>query len=131
MTAHEKDRDLQTRIERRCHVVISLADARALRRAALTLQRWHEGQCGADCWCIERDEQTQKPYRAHYPDSGPSWREPIADREAGALRTVADVCSRHGLSYYQQTDPRGCALYVSVEPLTDQNYSGVGVGCDI
>jgi len=36
--------------------------------------------------------------------------------------------ARLNLYYYNQTDPRGCALYVSNEPLTDTNYpNGVAI----
>ena len=50
------------------------------------------------------------------------------DREAGALRRVAAACKALGLSWYHQTDPRGCALYVDGKPLTHQNYPH-GVAC--
>lgn len=52
----------------------------------------------------------------------------IPDREAGALRRVAAVCAALGCHYYHQTDPRGCALYVSRDKLNDADYTrGVGV----
>lgn len=35
-----------------------------------------------------------------------------ADREAGALRRVKVLCDRHGVTFYHQGDPRGCALYI-------------------
>jgi hypothetical protein len=53
----------------------------------------------------------------------------IPDREAGALRRVAEACKAAGLHYYHQTDPRGCALYVAAEPLNAQNYSSRGIPC--
>ena len=114
---------------------ISLAfdDANTLRRAELTLQRWAEQECGDgndyQSWAIERDEQTQKPFMVYYrfTEKNPR-RVRIADREAGALRRVADVCKRNALHFFHQTDPRGCMLYVSNEPLTDTAYTN-GVSC--
>ena len=113
-----------------------------LRRAEKTLHRWAERECGdsnAFCsWMIERDEQTGVPYMVR--DSYNSYqcggtvrpntiKTRIPDRENGALRRVAAICKEHGLHYYHQTDPRGCALYVAREPLTDQNYFSAGVAC--
>lgn len=107
---------------------ISTADANVLRRAQLTLHRWAELECGDGNGCIERDDATGKPfyYRANHSyldPHDPRARYRIADREAGALRRVAEVCKRNGLHFYHQTDPRGCALYVSREPLTDSDYN--------
>ncbi len=64
-----------------------------------------------------------------YPHTGNMRRYAIADRERGALKRVGAICARLGASFYHQTDPRGCALYVSAEPLSDQNYSSRGVAC--
>lgn len=106
---------------------ISTADANTLRRAQLTLHRWAELECGDGndyaSWAIERDDESGKPYMCRYPHQGKMSRYAVADREAGALRRVRAVCERNGLHFYHQTDPRGCALYVSREPLTDQNYN--------
>lgn len=48
-----------------------------LRRISMTLHRWHEMECGDDNGCIEREEQTNKPYwlnsrtmKRHVPDGG-------------------------------------------------------------
>lgn len=113
-------------------IAASFEQAETLRRAQMTLHRWAELECGDGnnyaSWAIERDETTGKPYMGHYPHSGPSSRRPIADREAGALKRVARVCKELGAHYYHQTDPRGCALYVSKEPLTDSDYNrGVAI----
>lgn len=132
---------------------ISVADANILRRAQLTLHRWAELECGDGnayaSWCIVRgrkwggsfdgpapSDQAKKNGQGFvYDDNGEPFierhlhsenfarYEPIADREKGALRRIGEVCSRLGLHYYHQTDPRGCALYVSREPLTDSDYN--------
>lgn len=112
---------------------LSHEDAQTLRRAEITLHRWAEQECGDGngyaSWVIGRDEDTGRPYReVHRYSDGKVTREAVADREAGALKRVAATCERLGLYWYHQTDPRGCALYVDVEPMTDSNYSN-GVAC--
>ncbi len=113
---------------------ITSAAAGTLRRAQLTLRRWAELECGTYTGHIERegDDGNGRPY--FVPDwrgrgPGGAVRRPIPDRERGALARVAAVCKAAGLHWYHQTDPRGCALYVSAEPLTDQNYSQRGIPC--
>jgi hypothetical protein len=113
-------------------ISLSFDEANTLRRAQLTLHRWAELECGDGndyaSWSIERDEATGKPFFCRYPHDGKMYRTRIADREAGALKRVKAICGAHGLHFYHQTDPRGCALYVSNEPLLDHNYTR-GVAC--
>lgn len=129
----DKDYALHSRFLAR-GLAIPAEDARTLRRAELTLQRWAEQECGDGndymSWAIERDEATGKPFMARYPHNGKPSRYSIADREAGALRRVAALCQRLGLSFYHQTDPRGAMLYVSNTPLTDTTYTQ-GVSCHV
>jgi hypothetical protein len=107
-------------------ISLSYDDANTLRRAALTLQRWAEGECGSSGkfadWAIQRDDDG-KPWRYIYPHRGPNVRYSIPDRERGALRRVAAICERLGLHYYHQGDPRGCSLYIDAEPIPDNNYT--------
>lgn len=131
MRATDKDYRILHNIARVCPAATA-EDAAILRRAERTLQRWGEEECGNsnDCcsWCITRDEEAGKPYREIHPNQGKSRREPVADREAGALKRVAAVCSRLGLHFYHQSDPRGCALYISCEPMDGSNYNrGIAV----
>lgn len=96
---------------------ISPDDARTLRRISMTLHRWYELECGDGndyaSWAIERDEKTGKPYLVTHPHTGESHRAPIPDKEKGALRRLAEIIGRYeGFAAYQQTDPRGCALYI-------------------
>jgi len=102
---------------------LSVSEADTLRLAEKTLHRWHELECGDSneyaSWGIERDETTGKPYMvrhaypSRYSPKGLTSRYRIADRETGALKRVNAVIGAHpGLWYYQQGDPRGCAIYV-------------------
>ena len=130
MSARQDTNELMYKIQRRIGISLNFDDANTLRRAEIALGRWGEQECGdGSNWYIQRDETTGIPYR-HY--CGDSPREPrpyrIADREAGALRRIAEVCKRNGLHYFHQTDPRGCSLYVSNEPLTNTEYTR-GVAC--
>jgi len=85
-------------------------EAQALVKIERTLHRWSERECGDDHGCIERDEVTNKPiWRSSHTDR--TWS--IPDREKGALKRLDAIMARHPkLSYYYQTDPRGCALYI-------------------
>ena len=131
-SAYTKNAELAAILANRTGVNVSLSDAETLRRAELTLCRWAELECGDGdnykSWAIERDEKTDKPYMVTYPHDGKARRRAIPDREKGALRRVAQLCAELGLHYFHQTDPRGCSLYVSNEPLTDTDYSR-GVAC--
>lgn len=75
-----------------------------------------------------RHVATGKPFNVYH-GPGKSRRYRIPDLESGALRRVAAICDNLGLHWYHQTDPRGCALYIATEPLSDQNYSTRGVPC--
>ncbi len=101
--------EMLTRLER---LGVTPDDAAALRRISMTLQRWHELECGTENGAIERYEPTGRP---HWYDalSGKLSRRPIPDREAGALRRLKTIMARYpSLSYYVQGDPRGAALYI-------------------
>ena len=118
---------------------ISTDDAFALRRISMTLQRWHELECGDGNGYIERDETTGKPRyincNARYLGANDARRGyVIADREAGALRRLGAIMARYPtLRAYVQGDPRGCALYIlrpDDAPVgqEDSHYSrGIGV----
>jgi len=104
----------------------------SLRRYAAILHRWCEAECGDSgpnySWAIERDEQTQIPYRVVYPHRGESYRTQIRDAERIALAGVERICKAHDLQFFYQTDPRGASLYIAREPLTDSDYTrGVAV----
>src|SRR4249920_3104742 len=134
MTAFEKNHEL-LRLAACRGILLSEAQARTLRRAAVTLRRWAEEECGTSnsmaSYAIERDEATGRPFRTIYPhDAQRPTRYAIPDREKGALDRVQRVCKRLGLHYFHQTDPRGCALYIDSQPLPENNYTR-GIACDI
>jgi hypothetical protein len=145
--ATNKDRELQ-RAAKFGSIALSLADARILRRAELTLHRWDEQQCGwstrgeyGASYALVRDEDGDgKPYLEIHPNTGLKTRwEPVPDRERGAIKRIAAVCAKYAapngspLKYYHQSDPRGSALYISAphhHDLSDSNYSGA-VSCAV
>jgi hypothetical protein len=113
------------RLARQSEVLRSLGftseEAEQLRRISMTLQRWHELECGDGRGCIERDEHTGEPF---WSSPRRDWKERVADREKGALKRLAAILkARNGgarvapgmpeeLTAYIQTDPRGAALYI-------------------
>lgn len=133
MTSNQLDELLMHRL-RAAGINASSIQARILRRAQLTLHRWAEEECGTSnqygSYSLERDEATGQPYRCFYPHNPatPKRRHLIADKEKSALRRVKDICDDLGCHFYHQPDPRGCALYLSSEPLTPSNYTN-GVAC--
>lgn len=104
----------------------------SLRRIEMTLQRWGEAECGDSndhfSTCIERDETTGRPFRVvHYHNELKSRRYPVADREAGALKRLAQIVINRNVRvcnslpdgqspdhvfWYHQTDCRGCNVYL-------------------
>jgi hypothetical protein len=99
-----------------------------LRRDEMALTRWSEAECNGD---IERDENTGRPYRVTRFHSGPELRNVCPDRELSSLKRIAKICEQNSIHFYHQTDPRGCALYLSTEPMESNNYSTKGVAiCD-
>lgn len=107
-------------------IAATLEQAHILRRAQLTLHRWHEQECGdgnGHCsWCIVTDDDG-RTFREIHPNNGKSYRYRIPNRHAGAVRRVAALCAEMGLHHYVQSDPRGCALYVDSAPISDTDYT--------
>lgn len=135
MTATQKNLLLARTIKNRTGVDITHLDAKVLRLAETTLQRWAEQECGTSndkhSVSIERDETTNKPYRVVRPHkNNQTIKTPIQDREASTLKRVQALTASLGLHFYHQTDPRGCTLYVASEPLNDQNYTN-GIACSV
>lgn len=118
---------------------ITPTDALALRRISMTLQRWHELECGDSnnygSWCITRGTKSAPgkvgefvhdddglPYLEHQHygrdirGAGPqdyTTYTLLPDRERGAKRRLAKILTNYPhLTSYIQTDPRGCALHI-------------------
>jgi hypothetical protein len=101
---------------------ISGTDAEALRRVAMTLRNWFEMECGTDrngaSVSIEREGGTDdgKPFQRVQYNSGGRWVDrqyPIADREKGARKRLADTMKRYPeLTAYVQGDCRGASVYI-------------------
>ena len=126
-TTETKDTIIQHRAHLR-GITLTPDQARTLRLAELTLRSWAGRERGdGNGNVIERDE-TGIPCHVHYSASG-STRVRIADRETAAWKRVCQVVKEIGIHAYHQTDPRGCALYISPEPMTQTNYSSIGIPC--
>lgn len=82
----------------------------ALRQCSKTLHLWAEKECNGD---IQYDENGN-PRRM----GKDRWGSPtiqgsiIPDKSETAMEKARAIAGRHGLSVYEQTDPRGCALYI-------------------
>jgi len=100
----------QTAIPQLISLGFTETDAKALRRIAMQLHRWHEWECGVEEGGVERDETTG---RCYWYNSYTGRRTPTPDRETPALKRLAKLMAGYApLTYYVQGDPRGCAVYV-------------------
>ena len=86
-----------------------------LRRAGLTLRAWYTMCCN---YYVQRDELNNKVTL-----TGHGWSRVIADRETGAANRIKEVCSRNGLYFFLQTDPRGASLYIDAREIPVNNYT--------
>ena len=97
---------------------ISINDALALRRIAMTLHRWHELECGigdSATFYIEREteEDDSPPHMKRSDHTGLHDLGRIPDREKGALKRLKTIVARYPeLLAYVQSDPRGAPLYI-------------------
>ena len=115
--------DLKNNLIQLDRLGITPDDARALRRISMTLNRWHELECGDGndygSWAIERDDNGDgTPFMVHHHylhGKGKDYttRRKIPDKEKGALRRLESILKAYPtLTPYVQGDPRGCALYL-------------------
>lgn len=119
-------------------VGLSLDDALALRRIAMTLHRWFELECGTGngqwTYSIERDgdEDDSPPYLRAQGWLGGQWsdtRYRIPDRETGARKRLDKIMGRYPtLGVHVQGDPRGWPLYILPNGVSADNYNrGIAV----
>ena len=103
----------------------SAAQAEVLRKISQTLTRWCEAECNGE---IERN--SGRAERVYYTRTGERLAYATPDRESGALRRLRAILAGTDWTYFYQTDPRGCALYLI--PVTEtenieSRYSSVGI----
>jgi hypothetical protein len=79
----------------------TLEEARQLRRISIALRHWAERESNENIVTNIDGTAWINGYR-------------IPNREAGAIRRLKSILNpvAHRLTYYHQTDPRGCALYI-------------------
>jgi hypothetical protein len=100
----------------------SAAEWGGLKRLASTVHRWNEDESnGAIQWEGDNEETPRRYYlddHGTYTKPGPV----IVDRESRALESARKIASKHGLSIYHYSDPRGPVLYIySVHDLKGRN----------
>jgi hypothetical protein len=113
MTQRERQ-DRQRMLDNLQRLGFSPEECQALRRISMQLRRWYERECNED---IRVDDQGRAEVMVFKSMRGcaPLWYLPrIPNMEAGATRRLNAIMARHSrrCTYYLQTDPRGCALYV-------------------
>ena len=153
MTNAER-KDLELQQAAKAHgIALSLADARILRRAEMTLHRWDEQGCGwstpgpygASIALVRDDDGDGLPYLEIHPNA-PTYHghgfktrwERVPDRERGALKRIKAVCEKYAapngspLKFHHQGDPRGAALYIGAPhfSMNEVNYA-FGVSCAV
>ena len=104
----------------------SPAQADALRKISQTLTRWCEAECNGE---IERSA-SWRAERVHYSPTGERRAYAIPDRENGALRRLRVILAGTDWTYYYQTNPRGCAVYLIPVAETgniESRYSSIGI----
>lgn len=111
---------MTTKAQRAAEVIQNLArygitatDAQKLRILANAMHRWDEKQCGdVDGTCIEYDDDGTC-WETWETRVGPRGRRKTVDQSAAHQRRLKRIMARYPeLAAYEQTDPRGCALYI-------------------
>src|SRR3990167_5933489 len=113
MSARNDTISLQYRLFNAGVTSITFDDANTLRRAELTLQRWHELECGDGndygSWAIERDDNGDGPpfmvyHHYHWTrdettgqqvNHATASRTRIPDRETGARKRLSQIMARY------------------------------------
>jgi hypothetical protein len=102
---------------------ISTEEWAALKRCERILHKWAEDCCNHD---IDEDEKTGTVFARFVSPSGYiSEPRTIPNKRANAMKRATKIAKNYGLAVYNQTDPRGCALYI-YDPV---NLGGKGIDC--
>lgn len=110
----------------------SAAEWAGLKRCQRTLHLWAEKECNGE---IQYDDDGQA--RKYGKDRYGCYCVPgaiVTDKSESAMEAARMIAAKHGLAVYNQTDPRGCALYVyNPNDLKgrriDECYSMIGRPC--
>lgn len=87
------------------------AEWTALKRCERTLHRWSEDECNGIIQYDNDGTTARRYYNDQY--GSPTVPGPIVpDKSEMAMEQARKIAAKHGLSVYNQTDPRGCALHV-------------------
>lgn len=89
-----------------------------IRRDAITLRRLYECECNG----CTRDKFSSETW-AQYDKNREAQMAWVEKRVETVRSRIERNCEALGLYYYHQTDPRGCALYISNNPISDNCYS--------
>lgn len=89
---------------------ISIENWAALKRCERILHKWAEDCCNHD---IDENEETGIVTARFISPSGYiSNPQTIPNKRANAMKRATKIAQAYGLKVYEQSDPRGCALYV-------------------
>lgn len=107
---------------------LSEKDIRVIRGISRGLTYWDEALCGTEDYTIEQKEDGTF-WKTVYKTG---WHFPVEDYSMRAVKRLDKLFAKHpDLTWYHQTDSRGCALYVlkkaDIEGKDiDQVYSSYG-----
>lgn len=84
----------------------TVEEAESLRRISMTLQRWHELECGTEHGCVVRENEDGTG-RAFWLNAMSGKRALIADRETGAKKRLAEILDQRNkrVAYNQAVCP--------------------------
>ena len=82
----------------------------SLKRCERAIHKWSEELCNGTIQECD-DGKYRRFYNDRYGDPAIQG-EVISDKSASAFKRAQAIAAKHGLSVYEQTDPRGCALYI-------------------
>jgi hypothetical protein len=108
----------------------SAAEWARLKRLEKIIHKWNEDECnGAIQWHGDNEETPKRYFQDRhgcFTIPGPT----IQNKERQSIESARKIASKHGLSIYHQTDPRGIALYVynaaDSKGRIDELYSSIG-----
>jgi hypothetical protein len=120
---------LQWKLFKSLGVEVSFDDVVTLRKASASLRRWYKAEHGYARELLLRDEQGwARAYQLYGGRYDHEHSRTVPDREAMALREVAQVCARCGLAYRTTREYRGPVLFVFSQ--SDRTAYPQAVACE-